>query len=453
LTINVNINEQETTLTSLPGKKSVELFALREKYVARGLYNATPLFVDEAKGALIKDVDGNILIDFAGAIGVQNVGHCPEQLVDALKEQLDKFIHTCFHVVPYEQYVRLAEKLTQVTPGKFAKKVMLANSGAEAVENAVKIARKYTKKPGIISFEAAFHGRTLLTMSLTSKVKPYKFGFGPFAPETYKVPYAYCYRCPFDATYPSCGFACVENLERFFISEVPPENIAAIIAEPVQGEGGFIVPPTGYFKALKEVCDKYGILFIADEIQTGFGRTGKLFAIDHFGVEPDLMTISKSMAAGVPVSGVVGKAEIMDAPAPGEIGGTFGGSPLGCVAALEVLDIIEKQNLLHRAQEIGDIIQQRFRDMQDKYAIIGDVRGLGAMCAMELVKNRATKEPVKELTAKFTKKCWESGLVTLSAGLFSNVVRILPSLVITNDQLLGGLDIIDQVIGELTTDI
>ncbi|MBS4026945.1 MAG: 4-aminobutyrate--2-oxoglutarate transaminase [Clostridia bacterium] len=440
----------EVDSLNLPGEKSKALFALREKYVARGLYNVTPLFVEEAKGAIIKDVDGNSLIDFAGAIGVQNVGHCPDQLVDALKEQLDKFIHTCFHVVPYESYIKLAAKLAELTPGDGDKKVMLANSGAEAVENAVKIARRYTKRPGIISFEAGFHGRTLMTMSLTSKVKPYKIGFGPFAPETYQVPYAYCYRCAFGGTYPDCGFQCVENMERFFTSEVAAENVAAVIAEPIQGEGGFIVPPKGYFKAIKEVCAKYDILFIADEIQTGFGRTGRLFAMEHFQVVPDLMTISKSMAAGIPISGVVGKGEIMDAPGPGEIGGTFGGSPLGCVAALQVLDILEKQNLVERAKDIGEIVQQRFKEMQEKYEVIGDVRCLGAMCGIELVKDRVSKEPAKELTSQIVTKCWQNGVVVLSAGLFSNVVRILPPLVASDEELTKGLDIIDKVIGELT---
>ncbi|ABR46922.1 4-aminobutyrate aminotransferase [Alkaliphilus metalliredigens QYMF] len=432
-----------------PGAKSQELMALREKYVARGPYNVTPLFAESAKGARLNDVDGNELIDFAGGIGVINVGHCPEKLVNALKDQLDKFIHTCFHVAPYESYIRLAEKLAQLTPGEAPQKVMLANSGAEAVENAVKIARKYTGKQGIISFDSAFHGRTLMTMSLTSKVRPYKHGFGPFAPETYKVPYANCYRCPYNTSYPECGFACVESIEKFFASEVDPDNVAGIIAEPVQGEGGFVIPPMDYFKEIKGLCDKHGILLIADEIQTGFGRTGKLFAMEHFDVKPDLTTMSKSMAAGIPLSGVVGKAEIMDAPGAGEIGGTFAGTPLGCVASLKVLEIIEEENLLERATYIGGMIEKRFEEMKERYDIIGDVRCLGAMCAMELVKDRVTKEPAKEATGQVVTKCWQNGVIALGAGVLGNVVRILPPLVISEEDLHRGLDIMDRVIGEV----
>lgn len=432
-----------------PGVKSQELAALREEYVARGPYNITPFFAESAKGAVVNDVDGNQLIDFAGAIGVLNVGHSPEKVVEALKEQLDRFIHTCFHVVQYDSYVKLAEKLAKATPGDFKKKVMLANSGAEAVENAVKIARKYTKKTGVVAFESGFHGRTLMTMSLTSKVRPYKYGFGPFAPETYKIPYANCYRCVFGTSYPKCGLACVEHMERFFNSEADPDTIAALIGEPVQGEGGFIVPPKDFFKAVKEVCESKDIVFIADEVQTGFGRTGKLFAMEHFGIAPDITTMSKSMAAGVPLSGVVGKAEIMDAPGPGEIGGTFAGSPLGCVAGLKVLEMIEEEDLLARAVYIGGIIKSRFDEMKDKYKIIGDVRSLGAMCALELVKDRDTKIPAKEATGKIVNKCWERGLIALSAGVFGNVIRILPPLVIEENDLRRGLDIMDEVIAEV----
>lgn len=439
-------NSSDSGCSELPGKKSQELFALREKYVARGPYNITPLFVEEAKGAIVKDVDGNSLIDFAGAIGVQNVGHRHEQVVEALKKQLDKSIHTCFHVMPYESYVELAAKLVEATPGDMPKKVMFANSGAEAVENVVKIARKYTGRPGLISFEFGFHGRTYMALSLTSKVRPYKEGFGPFVPETYKIPYAYCYRCLFGATYPDCDLQCIKHIDRFFISEVAPENVAAIIAEPVQGEGGFIVPPPDFLKGVKEVCEKHDILFIADEIQSGFGRTGKMFAMEHFGVVPDLMTVSKSMAAGMPLSGIVGRAEVMDAPGPGEVGGTLGGSPLSCVAALEVLKIIEKEKLVERAAKIGEVIKNRFQEMQEKYDVIGDVRGLGAMCAMELVKDKTTKEPAKELTGQIVKQCWENGVVVLSAGLYGNVIRILPPLVISDTELNQGLDIMDKVI-------
>lgn len=434
---------------TVPGPKSSELLALREKYVARGPYNITSVFIEEAKGAIVKDIDGNSYIDFAGAIGVQNVGHSPDEVVEALKAQVEKFIHPCFHVMQYESYVKLAEQLAGVTPGDYDKKTMFVNSGAEAVENAVKISRKYTGRPAIVSFDCGFHGRTLMTMSLTSKVKPYKFGFGPFAPETYKIPYAYCYRCPFGQSYPGCDLQCAKQVERFFLSEVAPETVAAVIAEPVQGEGGFIVPPKEFIPEIKKTCEKYGIVFIADEIQTGFGRTGKLFAMEHYGVAPDLMTMSKSIAAGVPLSAVTGKAEIMDAPGPGEIGGTFAGSPLGCVASLKVLEIIQRDNLAERASVIGEKMLNRFRAMQEKYSIIGDIRGIGAMVSMELVKDRKTKEPAKDETGRIVSLSWKKGAISLSAGIYGNVIRLLPPLVMTDDQLEQGLDILEECFAEV----
>ncbi|MBS3977155.1 MAG: 4-aminobutyrate--2-oxoglutarate transaminase [Syntrophomonadaceae bacterium] len=433
-------------LTEIPGPKSKELLALREKYVSRGLANNAPIFVEEAKGALVRDVDGNIFIDFAAGIGVVNVGHSPKEIVDAVKEQAEKFLHTCFHVAMYEPYVRLAEKLTQITPGSFPKKVMLANSGAEAVENAVKLARKHSKRTGIISLECAFHGRTLMAMTLTSKVKPYKFGFGPFAPEIYKIPSAYCYRCIFGRQYPGCDLQCVSYLERFFLSECPHENVAAIIMEPVQGEGGFIAPPPEYLKGLKAVCEKYGILLIADEVQSGFGRTGRMFAVEHFGIEPDMMTLSKSLAAGMPVSAVVGRAEIMDAASPGEIGSTFGGNPVSCVAALKSIELLERDSLADRSYQLGEIMIKRLKHMQDKYPLIGDVRGIGAMVAIELVKDRQTKEPAKEAALKVVRFCVNSGVLALSAGVFSNVIRFLVPLVITEEQLSMGLDVVDRAL-------
>ncbi len=428
----------------VPGPKSQELMKLRQQYVARGPANVTPVFVEKAKGALITDVDGNEYIDFAGGIGVINVGHCSDEVVNAVKEQAEKFIHPCFHVTMYEPYVKLARKLAEITPGDFPKKTMLANSGAEAVENAVKIARKYTGKMGIISLECAFHGRTLMTMSLTSKVKPYKFGFGPFAPETYKIPSAYCYRCAFNSTYSECGMHCVEHLERFFIAEFPAEHVAAVIAEPVQGEGGFIVQPKEFIQGIKKICEDNDILYISDEVQAGFARTGKMFAIEHFDVEPDLITMSKSLAGGMPLSAVTGRAEVMDAPAPGEIGGTFGGNPLSCVAALEVIGKIERENLTRRSTEIGERMLNRLKEMQEKYPVIGDVRGLGAMVAVELVKDPQTKEPNKELTAKVARACYEKGLIVMSAGIYSNVLRFLTPLVITDNQLDQGMDILEK---------
>lgn len=430
--------------TEIPGPKSRELLALREKYVPRGVSNASPVFVREAKGAVVTDVDGNRFIDFAGGIGVVNVGHRPDDVVGAVREQLERFVHTCFHVAMYEPYVRLAEKLAAVTPGDFPKKTMFANSGAEAVENAVKIARKYTKRTGIIALECAFHGRTLMAMSLTSKVRPYKYGFGPFAPDVYKIPSAYCYRCYFGLSYPACELRCVQNLERFFTAEQSADHIAALIAEPVQGEGGFIVPPPEFLPGLKEICARHDVLFIADEVQTGFGRTGKLFACEHFGLVPDIITTAKSLGAGFPISAVTGRAEIMDTPDVGEIGGTYGGNPLSCVAALQVVAKMQAEDLPARAARIGAAMIQKLLALQEKYPQIGDVRGLGAMVAVELVKDRKTKEPAKEITSQLVKECYRRGLLVISAGIYSNVLRFLTPLVIGDEELNQALAVLEE---------
>ncbi len=432
-----------------PGPKSAELLQRKQQVVARGISNSTPIFIDSASGAMLQDVDGNSFIDFYGGIGVLNAGHCPKPVVNAICEQAEKLIHTCFMVTMYEPYVTLAEKLVSIAPGSSPKKVMLANSGAEAVENAIKFARAATKKSGIISFECAFHGRTLLTMTLTSKVKPYKHGFGPFAPEVYKVPSAYCYRCYYKSSYPQCGMHCLEKFERFFAAEVSPESIAALIVEPVQGEGGFIVPPKEYLPGLKAICEKYGILFIADEVQTGFGRTGKMFAIENWNVEPDLITVAKSIAAGMPLSGIIGKAEIMDAPEPGNVGGTYGGNPLSCSAAVETIKFMEENNLLDRAVVIGDIVMNRLKLMQEKYPVIGDIRGIGAMIAVELVKNPVSKEPAKEITSQIIAACFKRGLIIIGAGIFGNVIRMLMPLVITDETLTKALDILEDSFAEV----
>ncbi len=430
-------------------KTNQELFEERQKYIPRGPFNVSPLFVSEAKGATLKDVEGKRYIDFAGGIGVVNVGHCAEEVVSAVKDQVEKYIHTCFHIVMYEPYLALAKKLNEAAPGDFEKKTMFVNSGAEAVENAVKIARYYTKRKAIICFEDAFHGRTLLAMSLTSKIKPYKFGFGPFAPEIYRIPYAYCYRCPFGEKYPSCNLRCAEHLREVFHNYVPAENVAALIMEPVLGEGGFVVPPKEFLSRLKEICQEHGILFIADEIQTGFGRTGKMFAVEHSNVEPDIITTAKSLAAGLPLSGITGRAEVMDAPHVGGLGGTYGGNPLSCRAGLAVFDIIEKKDLLSRAQKIGKKVLEKFKEMQEKYPLIGDVRGLGAMVALELVKDRKTKEPADEEAKLLVKKCYEKGLIILKAGTYNNIIRILMPLVISDDELEEGLSILEEGIKEV----
>jgi len=432
------------------GRTQEELLLRKKSLVARGVSNATPIFVREAKGAVIVDIDGNEYLDFYGGIGSVNAGHCPPVVVDAVKEQAEKLLHSCFMVTMYDSYLELAEKLIELTPGSFEKRAIFLNSGAECVENAVKIARSYTGRPGIISFECAFHGRTLMTMTLTSKVKPYKFGFGPFAPEVYKIPSAYCYRCYYRSTYPGCGMHCIEQFDRMFAAEVSPENVAAVIIEPVQGEGGFIVPPREFLPELQKICEKHDILFIADEVQTGFGRTGKMFACEHWGVEPDLVTVAKSIASGMPLSGVIGKAEIMDAPDPGHLGGTFGGNPVSCAAGVATLDYLQKENLVERAEAIGKKVRSRMKAMQEKYSIIGDVRGLGAMNAIELVKDRETKEPAKAEAAAVIKYCLENGVITLGAGIFSNVIRTLMPLVITGEQLERGLDVLEEAVARVS---
>lgn len=436
-------------VTDIPGPKSRELLKRKETYVSRGVSTTLSLFVEEAKGALVKDVDGNVFIDFAGGIGTINVGHCPPSVVEAIQKQSGKYIHTCWSVVMYEPYVALAEKLAEITPGNFPKKTMFANSGAEAVENAVKIARKYTGRTGIVALENAFHGRTLMTMTLTSKVRPYKFGFGPFAPDVYKIPSAYCYRCPYGATYPNCNLECAERLKHFFVSEFPAENIAAVIAEPVQGEGGFIIQPKEFLERIRDITKENGILYIDDEVQTGFGRTGSMFALDHYGIEPDLVTMAKSLAAGMPLSAVTGRAEVMDAPAQGEIGGTFGGNPIACVAGLAVIKMFETQNLANKAEHIGSKIEERLKEMQGKYPLIGDVRRLGAMVAIELVKDRKTKKPAKEETSKLAAACHKKGLIILTAGVYGNVIRFLVPLVAEDDLINQGLDILEKSFVEI----
>src|SRR6059036_3088318 len=327
--------------TAIPGPKSKALAKRRDRAVPRGLSQSTPVYVAKAEDAWLEDVDGNRYVDFAGGIGCINVGHRREAVVAAIREQLDRYLHTCVQVTPYEGYVRLAERMNELTPGMFPKKTLFVNSGAEAIENAVKIARAHTGRPGIIAFEDAFHGRTMMTLALTSKTHPYKAGFAPFPSDVYRIPYAYCYRCSYSLTYPSCDIFCARHLEDTFKRVVANEEVAAVIAEPVLGEGGFVVPPPEYFRVLLEVCRKHDILFIADEIQTGFGRTGTLFASEAYRIEPDILVSAKSLGGGLPLAAITGRAEIMDAPAPGGLGGTFGGNPLSCAAALAVLDAFE----------------------------------------------------------------------------------------------------------------
>ncbi|QWU45150.1 4-aminobutyrate--2-oxoglutarate transaminase [Bacillus sp. NP247] len=427
----------------LPGSYSQVLQKRYEEAVPKGIYHLTPLYVKEARGAIITDVDGNQFIDFAGGIGMQNVGHCHPKVVRAVQKQAESFIHPCFHVTPYENYITLAEKINEKVPGTSKKKTMFANSGAEAIENAVKIARKVTGRRKVISFERGFHGRTLMTMSLSTKENPYKAGFGPFVSDMHILPYPYYYRAEEGVSPEEVDSQVIYQFEKF-LEEVSPEQVAAIVMEPVQGEGGFIVPSISFVKRLREICNQYGILMIMDEVQTGFGRTGKWFATEHFHIEPDIMTLSKSIAGGLPLSAIVGRAELMDIPGRGQIGGTFAGSPLSCAAGLAVFEIMEEENLVERAQQIGNRIMSHLHQMQLKYEVIGDVRGIGAMVGMELVTNRITKEPAKELTVKLIEDFWKNGLISIGAGIFDNVLRFLPPLVISNEEIDKGFEIINQ---------
>ena len=432
--------------------KNELLLAERNRHIPQGPFNTHPVFAEKAKGAVITDVEGKEYIDFAGGIGTMNVGHSDEEVLKAIRDQIQKYTHTCFHVVMYESYVELAKRLNSLTPGNFPKKTMFANSGAEAVENAIKIARHATGRTATIAFEDAFHGRTLLALSLTSKMKPYKFGFGPYAPEIYRMPYAYCYRCPFGLKYPSCEVECAHFLKEFFHTHISAEQVAGLIVEPVLGEGGFVVPPKEYFGILKKICQDNGIVFIADEIQTGFGRTARMFAIEHYDVAPDLTIMAKSIAGGLPLSAITGKADLMDHPQVGGLGGTFSGNPVSCRAALAVLDQFEKKDLLSRAEKIGKRVLEKFRELYDRYPIIGDVRGLGAMVGMELVVNRRTKEPATAQTKRLIDLCREKGLLMISAGTHSNIIRPLMPLVITDEQLERGLAVIEDGLHNLHQD-
>jgi 4-aminobutyrate aminotransferase/(S)-3-amino-2-methylpropionate transaminase len=436
--------------TSIPGPKSQQLMRRRAAAVPRGVYHATPIFAARAEGAMVEDVDGNRLIDFAGGIGCLNVGHRAPRVVAAIREQVDAFLHTCFSVAAYAKYVELAEKLNSLVPGNFAKKTILVNSGAEAVENAVKIARAYTHRPAIICFEDAFHGRTMLTMSLTSKTHPYKAGFEPFATDIYRIPYAYCYRCSYSLKYPSCNVFCAHHLEDTFKRLVASEAVAAVVVEPVLGEGGFVVPPRDFFAVIQDICRKHEILFVADEVQSGFGRTGAMFACERFGIVPDMLVSAKSIAGGLPLAAVTGRAEIMDAPGIGGLGGTFGGNPVSCAAALAAIETLESENLSSRAEKLGERFDARARSWQKKLPLIGDVRGLGAMRALELVRSVESREPAKEETEQVLRYCHEHGLIVLSSGSYGNVVRILVPLVVTDAQFEEGLDILEAALQGVT---
>lgn len=416
----------------------------RSKSFSSCYASAFNCYVDKAEGALVWDVEGREYIDFAGGIGGMNVGHSHPKVVSAIKEQAERFTHTCLMVAPYESAVQLAEKLCQAAPGNDPKAVAYVTSGAEAVENAVKIARVHTGRKGVVTMANAYHGRTMLTMAMTGRVMPFKAGFGPFAPEVYPIGSPYCYRCPIGKTYPDCNASCADLLSELFAKQIEAASIACIVMEPVMGEGGFIVPPREYIQKIKNICDDHGILLVSDEIQAGMARTGKTFAIEHFDVVPDLITTAKSLAAGMPISAVVGSRKIMDSVHPGGVGGTYSGNALGCAAGLAVLDILESEDLFTRSNVIGEKIRARFESFKETFSIVGDVRGLSGMQAMELVLDRETKVPAPDLARGLTSYCFEKGLLLLATGTYGNVIRILSPLVITDEQLERGLDIIEQ---------
>ena len=442
----MDIPQERRLVTEIPGPASRALMERRKRAVPDAVFNTVPVFARAASGAIVEDVDGNRLIDLGAGLAVLNVGNTSPAVVEAVREQVERFTHTCFHVTMHEPYVELAERLNALTPGDHEKRTMFVNSGAEAVENAVKIARYATGRQGVVAFGHAFHGRTLLAMTLTAKVSPYKLGFGPYAPEVYRLPYAYPYRCPAGAPPERCGEACaafvIDEIER----HVGPSQVACIVVEPVLGEGGFVVPGDGFLPALAEFTRANGILFAADEVQTGIARTGRMFAIEHEGIVPDLLITAKSLAGGLPLGGVTGRADLMDAVHVGGLGGTFGGNPLACAAGLAVLDQVEREGLIERAARIGDLTTERLRDMAGRHDAIGDVRGRGAMVAIELVEDRATKAPAKGIASRIIEECSREGVIVLKAGTYDNVVRLLPPLTIDEDLLQEGLDVLDKAV-------
>jgi 4-aminobutyrate aminotransferase / (S)-3-amino-2-methylpropionate transaminase / 5-aminovalerate transaminase len=430
--------------TVLPGPRSEALIERKERVIAAPLSLTFPIAVQEGQGALLTDLDGNTFIDFTGGVGCLNVGHSHPRVVSAAQEQLESFGHTDFTIVPYETYVALAERLIELAPFTGPAKVAFFSAGTEAVENSIKFARAYTGRPAVIVFEGAFHGRTLLSMTMTSKTHPYKAGLGPFAPEVYRVPFANDYRGP-SAT------EALASLERALVTQVAAEQVAAIVVEPVQGEGGFVVAPEEFLRGLRRLCDEHGIVLVVDEVQTGFGRTGKFFAVEHYGIEPDLLIVAKSIAAGLPLSGVIGKAEIMDAPGDSAIGGTYVGNPVAQAAALAVLDVFEEEGLVARAAELGDRLRGRMESWQERFPQVGDVRGLGAMLAIELVGDRQTKEPAPDLASAVVEAAFQRGLLLIKSGIYANCIRVLVPLVITDSQTDEALavweDALEAVLG------
>lgn len=433
-------------VTELPGPKSRELVARREAATPRGAAKLTPVAIVKAEGAAVTDADGNTLLDFAGGIGVLAVGHCPPNVVNAIKNQAEHLIHLCAIVGTYEVYVEAAERLNAVTPGDFPKKTVLLNSGAEGVETAVKISRAFTGRSAIVVFEGAYHGRTNLTLAMTSKYGLFKKGFGPFAPEIYRLPFPNVYRRPAGMSEDDYIDDCIARLEHAFVAQVDPSAVAAVVLETVQGEGGFIPAPPRFLQRVRDLCTQHGIVYVADEVQCGFGRTGKLFAVEHYGVVPDLIVTAKSLAAGMPLAAVTGRADIMDGPHPGGLGGTYSGNPLACAAAIEAIKTISDPAFLQHAEAVGARFRQHLLDLQAEIPLIGDVRGLGAMMLMELVKDRQTKTPAADETLQLTQEAFQRGLIAIRAGLYSNGIRFLPPLNISDAEIDEGMAVIGEAL-------
>ncbi|GAB1824489.1 4-aminobutyrate--2-oxoglutarate transaminase [Herbidospora sp. RD11066] len=436
--------QERRLVTEIPGPKSREMFARKQSAVPAGVGTTLPVFVTKAGGGVLVDADGNSLIDFGSGIAVTNVGNAAPKVVERVRRQVADFTHTCFMITPYESYVAVCEKLNAITPGDHEKRTFLVNSGAEAVENAVKVARSATGRQAVVAFDHGYHGRTLLTMTLTAKNMPYKQGFGPYAPEVYRMPLAYPFRWPGENAAEEAAAQAIDMITK----QIGAENVAAVIIEPIAGEGGFIVPAKGFLPRIAEFCKANGIVFIADEIQTGFGRTGQMFACEDEGVVPDIITTAKGIAGGLPLAAVTGRADLMDAVHAGGLGGTYGGNPLACEAALGVLETIEEDGLVERARGIGEVMLPRLRALQERFGIIGDVRGRGAMTAIELVVP-GTKDPNPAAAAEIAKRCHAEGLVVLTAGTYGNVLRFLPPLVIPDHLLDEGLTILEKVVSEV----
>ena len=434
-------------VTEVPGPRSLELVARREAAVPDGAAKLTPLGIASARGSVVTDLDGNELLDLAGGIGVLAVGHCPPGLVQAIQDQAGDLIHICNIVASTETYLDVAERLNSLTPGDFPKKTLLCNTGAEAVEAAVGIARYATGRQGIVVFEGAYHGRSNLTLSMTSKFGLFKKGFAPFAPEIYRLPFPDLYRRPAPFSEDQWVAHAVDLLDRAMVAQVDPSHVAAVVIEPVLGEGGFVPAPAPFLRRLRELCDEHGMLLIADEIQAGFGRTGKLFAIEHAEVVPDLVTSAKSLAGGMPLAAVTGRAEVMDAPHPGGLGGTYSGNPLACVAAIEAIDTIREPAFLERATAVGARIREHLEAIQAEHPdLVGDVRGLGAMLVMELVTDAESKAPDVVATVAVTAATLERGVITIRAGLYSNCVRFLPALTITDEEIDEAMAIVTEAV-------